>query len=125
MNNFTILIIVIVLVPMMITTVLLLYLIDMKNSIVKRFLFILSVSVSFLPTFSVIFSFFLHSNCFLFLSLLKYLRFHSFSLFLLFYSLCYFLFVFYFLFLISLSQSVAFAFCDSFSLLITLRYFMI
>ena len=69
MNNFTILTIVIVFVSMIITTVLHLYLIDMKNSIVKIFLFIHSVSVSFLPTFSVIFSFFSYSNCFLCLSL--------------------------------------------------------
>ena len=94
MNNFTILTIVIVFVSMIITTVLHLYLIDMKNSIVKIFLFIHSVSVSFFPTFSVIFSFFSYSNCFISLSL----RVSPFSLLL--FSFC-LLVSFYFLFRIS------------------------
>ena len=61
----------------------------MKMSIVKIFLFILSLQV---------FSFFLYSNCFIF-SLLEYVRFHSFFFLFVFQSLCYFLFIFYFLFL--------------------------
>ena len=129
MNNFTILAIVIVFVSMIVTSLLHLYLINMKISIVKIFLFILSLQVSFLSTFSVIFSFFLYSNCFLCLSL----RVCPFSL--LQSSICllvsflfsfYFLFfISFFLFLISLSQSVSSAFCDSFTLFFSFSYFMI
>ena len=108
MNNFTILAIVIVFVSMIITTLLHLYLIDMKNSIVKIFLFILSLQVSCFPTFSVIFSFFLYSNCFLFLSL----RVSPFSLLQSFICLLVsLLFSFYFLFFISYFSLSVCCFC--------------
>ena len=112
MNNFTIVIIVIAFISMIVTSLLHLYLINMKISIVKIFLFILSLQVSFFPTFSVIFSFFLYSNCFLFLSL----RVSPFSLLqsficLLVSLLFSFLFIFYFLFFISYFSLSVCCFC--------------